>query len=685
LSRYYCFLSSVLAVVIVTVGMEKMWLPHLQMTEEKQLNRTADNASMIAHAQTEAHLKSEPQMPEPQSLKPLLNRDGKTPKICFVARRTNNYGGATSDFVLKTRECYCKWFPPCSIIVDTQPYLKGEKVVDFQQSFNQPLNVTGTTQLKKNAGHVGKLLAVRRAWTDCDIIAFTDLDVANINFETDLRDYFRGDNPPHILLSQAPISGLNAGVYVLRTTQYSEDFVRQWWGYLNETDAHGDQGPLYDMALKRVTPKTTDIPPYKGECRQDKHKAHWGRQTGCFNLYMLKLGYKYPDWDGAWPEGTIRVTRNPKLQGFPYEFYGNRPKNKFAQVFYHPFNYSNVLDESARPQDLMVHYSSGGLSKTRTDEFQCENKGWKQESIFAHVANREIYSIEVQQIPYTHKELTEHGQKWANKNTSPRNKTWSVPKVNTLKMPRGLPGFIGVGCGHCGSTSMYTMLMQHPQMVPGIQKELLYFSNKSQGSAEEYAALFPTINDWQMTGEFSPYYLSDPKVPSFIKAVSPDSKILLMLRDPLSQCRSAHGYEAVREAMEKDGSCEFHKLLSSADPPERKKALYHPCDIQLHYMDAIERWQQHFDNRQLLFLDSEEFNKEPARVLQRVEAYLGLPHFDYFADSKSSKRDARMHVTASEKQIDEDLPLAHCFDVFREEIQKVLRKYKDDVFPWHIN
>jgi hypothetical protein len=612
------------------------------------------------------------------------HHDSEKEMVCFVYRWTKHYGGNVSDFIMDSSQCYCALHPPCRVIIDDEDYRAGDVVNDLNVPFSGKNGTT--TKLTSLPAHFGKLLAVQQIWKECDIIVFSDLDVHIINFELDVRDFFAsadGKQRPHLVFSRMPISGVNAGGYALRTTDYSEAFIREWWQYSfdpNQRTAHGDQGALYDMLLKRVSSRKVNVA-YTGECRRGVYMDFWGRQTGCFNEWMLKLGYQYPDWDIAWENdgGSVIVVRNPKkLQGFPYEKYGNRPAEQYASFHYEPFNYSHVLDECAEPGDFMVHFSKAGLSIEQRELFRCEDKGWKKEDIFGHVSDKEVYSTNVHQIPYAHKQMTRIKQMWTNKD-APREKIWSVPKANKLQIPDGLPGFIGVGCGHCGSTSLYTTLMQHPQMVPGNKKELLYLvgprTNKVY-NASEYASLFPPVDSWQMTGEFSPYYIADPEVPGRIRTISPHSKILLMLRDPLSQCRSAYGYQEVKKAMEAEPSCDFHKILTAADRTERKRAAYHPCDTQTFYLDSVRRWQENFGPDKLLLISSEDFKSHHQVVLRKIEAFLGLPHFDFDSLRGDSQRDASMHVTANEGEVDSELPQAHCFDDSREQVAKILEPHK---------
>jgi len=607
--------------------------------------------------------------------------------ICIVHRRTGGYGKNNTDHIDLNRKCYCDTFPPCHIFFDEEEYALGDEVLT-------PLTLSSpghTEILTRDPKHFGKLLAVVKAWTaqnfSCDIILYSDLDVVFTNFNLDLREFFKS-REVQLVFSRQPISGVNAGVYALRTTDYVAKFLEEWWtkGTLRNQYPHGDQGALYDVLLKRATSLKPGLH-YNGSCYADaKYQSHWGKQTGCFNEWMLKLGHIYPNWDNAWrgEHSGIKMTRNPKLQGFPYEKYGNRPAENYRKVHYEPFNYAHVHDECTEPQDLMVHKPSFSLE--RTQGFNCFQGGWNASEIYAQIpGGKVVYSADVRKINYGSKNLSRNGQAWLNQedNSKSNNLILNIPKSWKLPPMKGLPGFVGVGCGHCGSTSLYTVLMQHPLLVPGFKKELLYLSDHLPNrTSAGYASSFPNVSDWQMTGEFSPYYLGNPSTPELLRQISPNSKVILMLRNPLEQCRSAHGYDLVLQAMLEEPTCSFYKVLYPTNSTSIRKVWnYRPCDTANHYSKAVLRWQKYTAPENLLLVDSAEFKMHPDEVLLKIQTFLGLPEFEGFRESYGWA--GNMHKSElQEEQVDENLPQAKCFEPFKRELDEILMPYRISNFTF---
>lgn len=106
------------------------------------------------------------------------------------------------------------------------------------------------------------------------------------------------------------------------------------------------------------------------------------------------------------------------------------------------------------------------------------------------------------------------------------------------------PNFFLVGAPKCGTTSVYNALIQHPEIYLPKQKELHYFSPDLYPSgyitSEQYHGLFNKVMDEKIIGEASVWYLYSDQAPRLIKEYNPDSKILIMLRNPVEMISSLH-------------------------------------------------------------------------------------------------------------------------------------------------
>jgi hypothetical protein len=105
----------------------------------------------------------------------------------------------------------------------------------------------------------------------------------------------------------------------------------------------------------------------------------------------------------------------------------------------------------------------------------------------------------------------------------------------------GPPDFIGVGSQKSGTSWWFSLLNEHPGVQPQEWKELriLLAFRKSMSAADvaEYARWFPRPPG-KKTGEWTPSYMTFPRVGRAITEVAPDAKLLAMVRDPVERYRS---------------------------------------------------------------------------------------------------------------------------------------------------
>ncbi len=108
------------------------------------------------------------------------------------------------------------------------------------------------------------------------------------------------------------------------------------------------------------------------------------------------------------------------------------------------------------------------------------------------------------------------------------------------------PNLFIVGAPKCGTTSMHKYLAQHPEIFMSSFKEPHYFSPDVNffwrlKELPEYLSLFESAGNAKYLGESSPGYIYSEVASQQIKAFSPDSKIIIMLRNPPDMLYSLHG------------------------------------------------------------------------------------------------------------------------------------------------
>lgn len=198
------------------------------------------------------------------------------------------------------------------------------------------------------------------------------------------------------------------------------------------------------------------------------------------------------------------------------------------------------------------------------------------------------------------------------------------------------PGYLVIGTKRGGSTSLAEWLTEHPNVAPcRNRKGTRYFDiNYGRGPAW-YANRFERPSDqWQVTGEASPFYMFHPLGPKRIAEALPDVKLITVLRNPVDRLWSQYEYEVAHgneqlglwEALEREPERirgERERLVADAgyDGFEYRHHAYLQRGHYAEQLQEIHRW---FSPEQVLVLQSEALFADPQGQLDRVWDFLGL-------------------------------------------------------------
>ena len=114
---------------------------------------------------------------------------------------------------------------------------------------------------------------------------------------------------------------------------------------------------------------------------------------------------------------------------------------------------------------------------------------------------------------------------------------------------RVLPDFFVIGAGRTGTTSLFHYLDQHPSIVKSAYDELGYFDVNFHLGLNWYRSLFPSkitkFISLQKTKAFltydvTPSYVRRPWTAQRIHSVFPNSKLIVVLRNPVDRCYSLY-------------------------------------------------------------------------------------------------------------------------------------------------
>jgi hypothetical protein len=199
-------------------------------------------------------------------------------------------------------------------------------------------------------------------------------------------------------------------------------------------------------------------------------------------------------------------------------------------------------------------------------------------------------------------------------------------RIQTAQL-RQLPDFVIIGTQRGGTTSLYRYLTQHPDIGPSLRKEVHFFDRYYEKGMDWYLAHFPMRGEAPVVGEASPYYLFHPDVPERARRALPHAKFIALLRNPIDRAYS-HYHMKVRRGVEplsfEDAIDKEHERLSSTDDPISMVRRHYSYVERGLYVEQLKRWMSVFPREQFLIIKSEDFYKEPERILHQVLTFLGL-------------------------------------------------------------
>lgn len=203
-----------------------------------------------------------------------------------------------------------------------------------------------------------------------------------------------------------------------------------------------------------------------------------------------------------------------------------------------------------------------------------------------------------------------------------------------------------IGAQRSGSTFLYNVLNQHPdiKMYQPIRPESKYFlQNKSTGK-QDLIDIFGKINNEKFIGEKCTSYIESPEIGDKILGLFPQSKLLVILRNPIDRAISNYHFS-------KDNGLETRTLkdafINKEKPPNFKKNIsVNPFDYinRSRYYKHLMPFKDKFgENLKVVIL--EQLLKE--KIEPDIFDFLGLNHVDVSIDKAK-----KINTSLPQKNID---------------------------------
>jgi SAM-dependent methyltransferase len=238
-----------------------------------------------------------------------------------------------------------------------------------------------------------------------------------------------------------------------------------------------------------------------------------------------------------------------------------------------------------------------------------------------------------------------------------------------------LPDVLCIGAQRSGTTWLHAVLQQHPQIWSCGVKEFHHFdqdgsdavvgefrqrqalallANDAAGSPddagrnsriqmavrhgfparhswENYAAIFDAAPDDQLACDCTPAYATlDEEAVAEIARVMPDTKVIVTLRDPVTRAISGGLHQLCREGVERPTAAH---LLAACDSPANL--------LRTDYLRTLDIWQRYLPSDRLLVLFHDDIACDPAAVIARTCAFLGIDPLQAEAVVQTGRRAPR--------------------------------------------
>jgi len=194
------------------------------------------------------------------------------------------------------------------------------------------------------------------------------------------------------------------------------------------------------------------------------------------------------------------------------------------------------------------------------------------------------------------------------------------------------PNCFILGAGKSGTTSLYYHMKEHPEIFLTEVKEPTFFSEGFQviKNPIKYFELYDLVSTERIIGEASHAYLSNPTTAKVLKALFPESKFIVILRNPADRAYSLYhhmrreGYEHINTfeaALEAEELRFTSKKFIKNCPQYFYNFLYFRSGL---YGKQLQNYFSMFPKQQFHIIKFEEFIADPNSHFNAIFQFLGV-------------------------------------------------------------
>lgn len=182
--------------------------------------------------------------------------------------------------------------------------------------------------------------------------------------------------------------------------------------------------------------------------------------------------------------------------------------------------------------------------------------------------------------------------------------------------------FIGIGAQKCGTTWLQRTLARHPDIAFPGGKEVHFWDQHYARGLDWYRHLF--ADNSKLYGDITPAYgFLPPQKIQEARALTPDARLIYLIRNPLERAWSSARMALARAEMTHDEASDQWFIDHFRSRGSLARGDYETC---------IKNWRSVFPPEQLLIVRFEEICFDPVGVANRCLEHIGVARHPFNQD-----------------------------------------------------
>ena len=197
---------------------------------------------------------------------------------------------------------------------------------------------------------------------------------------------------------------------------------------------------------------------------------------------------------------------------------------------------------------------------------------------------------------------------------------------------KGKLDFTIIGAQKSGTTTLFELLKQHNDIYLPPGKEAFFFGRpeRERNGWEWYIKeFFSDAKENSLWGTVVPHYMAYPDIAAKMHKVTPDLKIIAILREPFSRAYSQFSM-SLRRSMEHRDYCQAIYSLSSEQELNNSRNDISETNSYItrgEYGRILLSFKKEFGLENMLILFTDDLESSPQKVLDQICDFLKIPPF----------------------------------------------------------